>query len=97
MAISTTTQYQHLEPRPGSNYRSLFLKGRRICAAVVYESVYGPDPYTPEDFASNFGVPLAAVHEALDYVRNNLPLIRAERAHEAARLRARGLIGPPQG
>ena len=48
------------------------------------KSVYGPDPYTPEDFASNFGVPLAAVHEALDYVRNNLPLIRAERAHEAA-------------
>ncbi len=97
MAISTTAQYQHLEPRPGSNYRSLFLKGRRIRAAVVYESVYGPDPYTPEEFASNFGVPLAAVHEALDYVANNLPRIRTERDHEAARLRARGLIGPPQG
>jgi uncharacterized protein (DUF433 family) len=97
MANPTATQYQHLEPRPGSNYRQLFLKGRRIRAAVVYESVYGPDPYTPEEFASNFGVPLAAVHEALDYVANNLPLIRAERDHEAARLRARGLIGPPQG
>jgi uncharacterized protein (DUF433 family) len=97
MANSTTTQYQHLEPRPGSNYRTLFLKGRRIRAAVVYESVYGPDPYTPEEFASNFGVPLAAVREALDYVANNRPLIRAERDREAARLRARGLIGPSQG
>ena len=54
MATSTTTQYQHLEPRPGSNYRTLFLKGRRIRAAVVYEAVHGPDPYTPEEFARNF-------------------------------------------
>ena len=38
MATKTETQYQHLEPRPGSNYRQLFLKGRRIRAAVVYES-----------------------------------------------------------
>ena len=51
MATSTTTQYQHLEPRPGSNYRQLFLKGRRIRAAVVHEAVHGPDPYTPEEFA----------------------------------------------
>jgi uncharacterized protein (DUF433 family) len=96
MATSTTTQYEHLEPRPGSNYRSLFLKGRRIRAALVYEAVYGPDPYTPEEVASNFHVPLAAVHEALDYVANNMALIKAEREHEAARLRARGLIGPAQ-
>jgi uncharacterized protein (DUF433 family) len=94
MAISTTTQYQHLEPRPGSNYRTLFLKGRRIRAAVVHEAVHGPDPYTPEEFAHNYGVPLEAVREALDYVAHNLPLIEAERDHEAARLRARGLLGP---
>lgn len=96
MANSTITQYQHLEPRPGSSYRTLFLKGRRIRAAVVYESVYGPDPYTPEEFASNFGVPLAAVHEVLDYVANNLPLIEAERDREAADIRARGLDRPLQ-
>ena len=30
MTTKTPTQYQHLEPRPGSNYRQLFLKGRRI-------------------------------------------------------------------
>ncbi len=29
MATKTETQYQYLEPRPGSNYRQLFLKGRR--------------------------------------------------------------------
>ena len=37
MTTETETQYQHLEPRPGSNYRTLFLKGRRIRAARVDE------------------------------------------------------------
>jgi len=40
----------------------------------VYEAVHGPDPYTPEEFARDYGVPLEAVREALDYVANNLPL-----------------------
>lgn len=94
MATSTATQCQNLEARPGSSYRQLFLKGRRIRAAVVHEAVYGPDPYTPEEFAREYGVSLEAVREALDYVANNLPLIEAERAREAADIRARGLDQP---
>ena len=42
--IEPQVEYQHLEPRPGSNYRQLWLKGRRIRAAVVWENVHGPDP-----------------------------------------------------
>jgi len=94
MSTSTAVQYQHLEPRPGSNYRQLFLKGRRIRAAVVYEAVHGPDPYTPEEFARDYGVPLEAVRDALDYVANNLLLIESERDREAADVRARGLDRP---
>lgn len=94
MTTKAETQYQHLESRPGSNYRQMFLKGRRIRAAVVYEAIHGPDPRSPEEFARDFQVPLPAVLEALDYVAQNLPLIEQERDHEAARLRARGLIGP---
>jgi len=96
MATSTATHYQHLEPRPGSNYRQLFLKGRRIRAAVVHEAVYGPDPYTPEEFAREYGVPLDAVREAIDYVSKNLPLIEAERDRDAADIQARGLDRPPR-
>ena len=77
--MAAATQYRHLEPRPGSSYRQLFLKGRRIRAAVVYETVHGPDRYTPEEFASEYGVPIDAVCEALDYAASNLPLIEAER------------------
>jgi uncharacterized protein (DUF433 family) len=94
MANSTVTQYQHLESRPGSSYRQLFLKGRRIRAAVVYEAVHGRDPYTPEEFAIAYDVPLVVVREALDYVANNLPLIEAERDDEAADVRALGLDRP---
>ena len=96
MATSIVTQYQYLEPRPGSNYRQLFLKGRRIRAAVVHEAVHGPDPYTPEEFAREYGVTLEEVREASDYVANNLPLIEAERDREAADVQARGLDRPPR-
>jgi uncharacterized protein (DUF433 family) len=96
MNPTTATQYEHLEPRPGSNYRQLWLKGRRIRAAVVHETIHGPDPMTPEEFAGEFRVPIEAVREALDYVAHNMPLIQAEREEEAASLRARDLIGPDE-
>jgi uncharacterized protein (DUF433 family) len=94
MATKAQTQSQHLEPRPGSNYRQFFLKGRRIRAAVVDEAVHGPDPCTPEEFAHDYQVPLEAVLGALDYVARNRPLIEQERDREAASIRARGLGGP---
>jgi hypothetical protein len=96
MTIKAEKQYQHLEPRPGSNYRQLFLKGRRIRAAIVDQAVHGPDPRTAEEFAREYQVPLAAVLEALEYVAENRAFIEQEREHEAARLRARGLLGPAQ-
>src|SRR5262249_17224856 len=97
MTTRTPTQYQHLEPRPGSNYRQLFLKGRRIRAAVVDEAIHGPDPRTPEAFARAYPVRVEAVLEAVDYVARNRPLIEQERDREAAKLRARGLDGPAPG
>ena len=88
---------QHLEPRPGSNYRQLFLKGRRIRAAVVDEVIHGPDPRTPEEFARDYRLPLEAVREAPEYVAGNGALIEQERDRDAARLRARGCDGPTPG
>ncbi|MGZ3472475.1 MAG: DUF5615 family PIN-like protein [Isosphaeraceae bacterium] len=57
---------------------------------MVDEAIHGPDPFTPEEFASEYQVPLEAVLEALEYVAQNRPLIEQERDHEAGRLRARG-------
>ena len=91
---STVTHYLYLEARPGSNYRQLFLKGRRIRAAVVYEAVHGPDPYSPEEFAREYTVPLEAVREALDYAASTMALIEAERDREAADVQTRHLDRP---
>ena len=71
MTTKTENHYQHLEPRPGSNYRTLFLKGRRIRAAVVDGVINGPDPRSAEEFAREYQVPLEALLEALDYVAEN--------------------------
>ena len=97
MTTTTLTRYQHLEARPGSTYRQLFLKGRRVRAAVVDEAIHGPDPRTPEEFAQDYQVPLEAVLEALDYVSRNRPLIEQERGREAANIHARGLDLVAQG
>ncbi len=64
---------------------------------MVDEAIHGPDPFSPEEFAREYQVPLEAVLEALDYVAQNRPLIEKERDDEAARLHARGLDGPTQG
>ncbi|MHB1558320.1 MAG: DUF433 domain-containing protein [Isosphaeraceae bacterium] len=90
-SIASGRTYRYLEPRPGSNYQEMFLKGRRIRASVVDGWIHGPDPMTPEEFAQDFLVPLEAVYEALSYVANNRALIESEREREAADIRARGL------
>ena len=96
MSTESPRQYQYLEARPGSNYRQLFLKGRRIRAVVMYNAVHGPEPRTPEEVARDFEVPLEAVREAVEYVERNPAIIQADREREEASLRARGLLdGPP--
>jgi uncharacterized protein (DUF433 family) len=95
MSANIETQYKHLEPRPGSNYRTLFLKGRRIRAAIVDRVIHGPEPRTPEEFAADFEVPLEAVLEALDYATKNRELIEVESESELASLRAGGFLDGP--
>src|SRR5881394_1467117 len=60
----TPTTWLYLEPRPGSFYRQLFVKGTRIRAEIVYGlTVDGSEPITPEEVAADFNLPMAAVRE----------------------------------
>jgi uncharacterized protein (DUF433 family) len=95
MSTETQPQYQHLEARPGSNYRQLWLKGRRIRAEVFYQELHGPEPRTPEELARDYEIPIEVVLEALDYATRNRPLIEQERERELARLRAGGHLNGP--
>jgi uncharacterized protein (DUF433 family) len=78
MSTGTQPPYPHLEARPGSNYRQLWLKGRRIRAEVFYQEIDGPEPRTPEELARDYEIPLEVVLEAIDYATRNRPLIEQE-------------------
>ena len=93
--MSEQNQYRFLEPRPCSNYRQLFIKGRRIRAEVIYRQTVGEDPRTPEQVAEDYELPLEAVLEAIDYCLHNEPLLREERDQDLAEIRALGLDKPP--
>jgi uncharacterized protein (DUF433 family) len=95
--MSTVSDYQHLEPRPGSNYRQWFIKGRRIRAAVVYHRIHGPEPATPEEVAADFQIPIESIAEAIDYYEKNRDVIQADHDRETADIHARGLDRPFRG
>jgi hypothetical protein len=93
MALQTT--YQFLEQRAESNYRQLFVRGRSLRAEILYRATIGAEPRMPEEVAADFGVPLAAVHEAVHYCLHNEELLRQEREAVLADIRSRGLNKPP--
>jgi len=93
--MSEEKVYRYLEPRPCSNYRQLFTKGRKIRAEVLYRQTIGEDARTPEQVAEDYELPLEMVLEAIDYCIHNEPLLREERERGLAEIRARGLDKPP--
>lgn len=90
--------YQYLEPRQGSYYRQLFVKGTRIRAEILYSltipSAEDGEVYTPEEVAAAYGLPLEAVQEAIDYCRSNPPEIALDRAREDRLIEASGMNHP---
>jgi hypothetical protein len=82
-------EYQYLKAKPGSNYRQLLVNGR-IRAEVLYRETVGAEPLTPEEVAREYGLPVEAVQEAIDYCVRNPDLLDADRARETARIKAAG-------
>jgi uncharacterized protein (DUF433 family) len=93
--MAEPNNYKHLEARPRSNYRQLFVKGLNLRAEVLYRETIGVEPRTPEEVARDYRVPLEAVQEAIDYSLKHEPLLREERERTLARMQARGLERSP--
>jgi uncharacterized protein (DUF433 family) len=83
--------YKYLDHWPGSNFRQLFYKERKIRAETLYRATAGPEARTPEEVAQDYDVPLEAVYEAIDYCTHNEDLLRQELEEGLADMRARGL------
>ena len=90
---TTEVKYQHLAPNPKSNYRQLFIKGRRIRAWVLYCEHVAQDR-TPEAIAEDYDLPVEAVREAIAYCATNPPEVRGDLIREKEYLRVRGVSDP---
>jgi uncharacterized protein (DUF433 family) len=93
--MNDSHSYKHLARRLGSNYRQLFVKGRRIRAEVLYRQTVGTEPRTPEEVAKAYEVPIEAVQEAIHYCNHNESLLRLERDEELQWIGEQGLDKPP--
>src|ERR1700683_2161401 len=87
--------YQHLERRPGSNYKQLFVKGRRIRAEVLYRQTVGLEPRTPQQVAEDYELPLEAIQEAIHYCLHNTDVLQDDRDREWASIQAYEKLHPP--
>src|SRR5688572_27101358 len=97
MSTAIATSWQHLERKPGSSYRQLFVKGTRIAARTLY-SYFVPGEDWPgmsaAEIAADFNLTLPAVQEAIAYCQSDPPEIQADLAMEEAVMKATGMNDP---
>jgi len=84
--MDSANGYKYLEPRTGTRFQQLFVKGKKYSAERIYSESVGEDARTPEELAHDFELPLEAVLEAIDYCVNNQALLRREWEEELARI-----------
>ncbi len=90
-----TMTYKHLEARPESFYRQLFVKGTKIMARTLYGwHMSAEEPMTPEEIAVAWELPLEVVQEAIAYCQSNPPEIAQDFAREEALAEAMGTNEP---
>jgi len=95
MNQSTAAPWTYLEMRPRSFYRQLFVKGSRITARSLYGWYKNAEnPFTLEQIASEFNLPLPAVQEAIAYCQANPPEIEEDQKREDALAEAMGTNDP---
>jgi hypothetical protein len=76
MSTSASTEWKHLESRPKSFYRQLFIKGTPLRARSLYGWFMSEDdPMTVEQLAAEFNLPIEAVREAIAFCQANPPEI----------------------
>lgn len=89
MSMKTKTTYKYLESRPHPWRKILWIKGRNMHVWHLVATMLR-EGETPEETAKNFGLPVEAVLEALDYYQRNKALVDAETEEEGQHLRAKG-------
>jgi len=95
MSEQIDQEYHFLEARPGSNYRQLFIKGRKLRACIIYGLTVGEEARTPEEVARDYKIPLESVQEAIHYTLHHGDVVRADSEMEKQALRELWKRQPP--
>ena len=71
-------EWKWLYHYPKRSYKQLSIKGTKIHARTIYCQSIGEGAMTPQELAEDFGVPLEAVLEAIEYCEGNPPEIQED-------------------
>jgi uncharacterized protein (DUF433 family) len=91
----TKTQWEYLEKRPHPWRKQLYLKGRKLRAFTLWVNMI-VNEMTTEEAADNWDLPLAAIHEAINYCEANRELLKREAEEERRRLEEKGVHFEPK-
>ena len=89
MRKEAEVSYKYLEPRPHQWRKILWIKGRNMHVWHLVATM-SREGESAAQTAKNFGLPVEAVLEALDYYQRNKALVDAETEEEGQRLHAKG-------
>jgi uncharacterized protein (DUF433 family) len=78
MSTPNGKEWKWLYHYPKRSYKQLSIKGTKFHARTIYGQSIGEDARTPEQLAEDFGVPLEAVREAIEYCESDPPEIRED-------------------
>jgi uncharacterized protein (DUF433 family) len=88
-------EWKYLEPRPGSSYQQLCIKGKRIWAWTLYcEFMREKEPRTMQELAEDWGIPLEAVQEAIAYCQTDPPEFLEDHRKDEVLAEAIGMNDP---
>ena len=73
----------------------MFIRGTRIRAEILYGyHINAEDPWTAQEIADDYGLPLEAVEEAIAFCRSAPPEVAEDRARERRLAEASGMLDP---
>ena len=91
MKSEAAPSYKYLEARPHPWRKILWIRGRHMHVWHLLATMLR-EGETAEETAKNFGLPVEAVLEALDYYRRNKALVDSDTDEEGRRLHAAGYL-----
>ena len=86
-----TRTFRYLEPRADKSSQELFVLGRGIRASTIWHDLY-IQRFSPDQIASDRGLPIEAVYEALAFCQENWEMICREKDDERQQMEEDGFF-----